>query len=259
MSQLGSSSKMVVHSAGANSESLSQIIVASGPNDFVTPASLSNPSLPPSSAIPFRSKLANLSTVVVADFDTSFENQGFHSHYDTMPLDSSILCQAADTIAKSLFLSAASGTSFESLNSSVSVNCSLVSQLVDCLTQSLDCSLSRALRIPIASRRSETSPTYIPTKYPSTYVPELVPQVKGVEKFIYEFMSSLTRTNIPESSCKETQCPEVCVSFSCISSACFRVKLVLMDSVGSRQLSIMMLMIQRFRTRLTMMGLFLSS
>ncbi|KAG7036691.1 Nicastrin [Cucurbita argyrosperma subsp. argyrosperma] len=104
-------------------------------NIKVSPASTTNPGIPPSSLMAFLAKNSQVSGVVLEDFDTSFTNQFYQSHLDDLHnINSSAIEAAALLVARTLYILA---TNKKELSSSalnaIKLNTSLVEELIGCL------------------------------------------------------------------------------------------------------------------------------
>jgi hypothetical protein len=99
--------------------------------------------LPPSSAQSFLKKKRSITSIVLADYQTSLDGY-YHSDYDdTLDLAtaSSAICSLASSAARSIWLSAQGLNNGTVVPSQVTADCNLVESLLDCLVQNYSCSL----------------------------------------------------------------------------------------------------------------------
>lgn len=99
--------------------------------------------LPPSSLHSFHSYLNNsqFGAVLFTDYDNEYNNKYYFSHFDTTSnIDVTKVCDAAKLLSNSLYALAANNS-----GDTISVNCTVINVLVECLTKNYKCSLMRTL------------------------------------------------------------------------------------------------------------------
>jgi len=94
--------------------------------------------LPPSPALAFLREKPTLPAVVIADHEFAFTNKNYHSHLDHLPINTTALCEVATLVARTLYALASGGPD---TTQTLAADCSLVSQLVECLTYDFKCKL----------------------------------------------------------------------------------------------------------------------
>ncbi|KAF0447712.1 Nicastrin-domain-containing protein [Gigaspora margarita] len=105
-----------------------------------------NLKLPPSSSMAFLEKNRSLSAVVLGDFQSNFKNY-YNSEYDdgfNVSDDSIVdsICSIANVTAQTVWLQA-QGPNYS--NIPISVNCTLIRTLLNCLVYNYSCSFDRSL------------------------------------------------------------------------------------------------------------------
>lgn len=166
-------------------------------NIKVSPASTTNPGIPPSSLMAFLAKNSQVSGVVLEDFDTSFTNQFYQSHLDDLHnINSSAIEAAALLVARTLYILA---TNKKELSSSalnaIKLNTSLVEEIIGCLLNcdpGLSCELVKRYISPI---------NVCPNHYVGVILdePSSTPYpgyVHDVSRFVWNFLAD--RTSIPK-------------------------------------------------------------
>ncbi|KAJ8763070.1 hypothetical protein K2173_023275 [Erythroxylum novogranatense] len=218
----GSNTTFFAHAAGVSSttnEMLNALIRAQNSlkskNIFIKSSSTSNPGIPPSSLMAFLRKNSSTPGIVLEDFDSSFINKFYHSYLDDISkINSSAIVAAASLVARTLYILASGDKNISSSLSAISVNASLVEELVGCL---LDCEPGLSCELV----KSYISPS---TACPSHYVgvvvgePSLTPYlgyVSDVSRFLWNFLAD--RTSVPKEtasiSCSQdcSNTGEVCI------------------------------------------------
>ncbi|XP_007010305.2 PREDICTED: nicastrin [Theobroma cacao] len=163
----------------------------------ISTANSSNPGIPPSSLMAFLRKNSSTSGIVLEDFDSIFVNKFYHSHLDdSSNINSSAIVAAASLVARTLYILASNNKDLtSSAISTISVNASLVEELISCM---LDCNPGLSCEL-VKSYISSTNTC------PSHYVgvvlgePSSTPypsQVDDVSRFLWNFLAD--RTSIPK-------------------------------------------------------------
>lgn len=162
-------------------------------NVEVSPASTTNPGIPPSSLMAFLAKNPQISGVVLEDFDTSFTNHFYQSHLDDLHnINSSAIEAAALLVARTVYILA---TNKKELSSSaltaIKVNTSLVEELIGCL---LNC--DPGLSCELVKRYISPS-SVCPNHYVGVILdePSSTPYpgyVHDVSRFVWNFLADRT-------------------------------------------------------------------
>eukprot|EP01129_Flabellula_baltica_P015676 TRINITY_DN8070_c0_g1_i1.p1 TRINITY_DN8070_c0_g1~~TRINITY_DN8070_c0_g1_i1.p1 ORF type:complete len:612 (+),score=122.18 TRINITY_DN8070_c0_g1_i1:1-1836(+) len=170
--------------------------------------------LPPSSFTQVIKKYPSLEGkgVVITDHYKEYKNKFYHSYLDGKEnLNPELLCSAATLLIRTIY--SLSNDITVDLNT-IEANCSLVNDLIFCLTENIKCDLAIDL-IPSIARQTEE--VIIPTHYVSVYreTTKIVYQ-----KFIHDYVFDLT-ANQREGDCSaDTDCEEgvQCLHGKCTSS-----------------------------------------
>ncbi|KNC48828.1 nicastrin [Thecamonas trahens ATCC 50062] len=135
--------------------------------------------LPPSSILGLGEALPpGTPAVHLTQHRAEFVNRYYNSMYDTgAVIDEAYVCEAASTLARSAFALA----SDDAVPAWLSANCTLVSQLLHCLTADFDCELVRSV-IPAAGA---SEPSYYSSIFRFSMVTPL-------EKFVHDLLAALT-------------------------------------------------------------------
>ncbi|XP_022143375.1 nicastrin [Momordica charantia] len=182
----------------------------------ISPASTTNPGIPPSSLMAFLKKNSHVSGVVLEDFDTGFTNQFYQSHLDDLyNINSSAIEAAALLVARTLYILATNKKELiSSAITSIKVNTSLVEELIGCL---LNC--DPGLSCELVKRY--ISPTSVcPNHYVGVILdePSSTPYpgyVHDVSRFVWNFLAD--RTSISKENTSSACSPncndksEVCI------------------------------------------------
>ncbi|XP_021757387.1 nicastrin-like isoform X1 [Chenopodium quinoa] len=181
-------------------------------NIKISAANILNPGVPPSSLMSFLNKDSKISGVVLEDFDDMFANGFYHSHLDDISnINSTSIVAAASLVARSLYILATDmqNTKIPDLDS-ISVNASLVDELLDCLLKcdpGLSCGLVKNYILPTGA-------------CPSSYVGVIVtdpssPPYRGyssdISRFIWNFLAEKTAMKMENTS---LNCQQGCRSES---------------------------------------------
>ncbi|KAJ8551714.1 hypothetical protein K7X08_021729 [Anisodus acutangulus] len=175
----------------------------------ISRASKSNPGLPPSSLMSFLKKNAEISGVVLEDFDVAFTNKFYHSHLDDLSanINSSAIVAAASVVARSLYILASEKKEINnSVLSTININASLVEELLGCL---LSC--EPGLTCELVNRYIAPS-TSCPSHYVGVVLGEPSSQpypgnVGDVPRFVWNFLAD--KTAIPSKN-TSSACPKGC-------------------------------------------------
>ncbi|KAG7986205.1 hypothetical protein I3843_03G069500 [Carya illinoinensis] len=173
---------------------------------IVSPANASNPGIPPSSLMSFLRKNSLTSGLVLEDFDSVFSNKFYHSHLDNISnINSSAIVAAASLVARTLYILASDNKSASgSALTGISVNVSLVEELMGCL---LDC--DPGLSCELVKEYISPNST-CPNHYAGVILdePSFEPPpgyVDDMSRFLWNFLAD--RTSIPSenasSSCSQ--------------------------------------------------------
>ncbi|KAG6720577.1 hypothetical protein I3842_03G069200 [Carya illinoinensis] len=173
---------------------------------IVSPANASNPGIPPSSLMSFLRKNSLTSGLVLEDFDSVFSNKFYHSHLDNISnINSSAIVAAASLVARTLYILASDNKSASgSALTGISVNVSLVEELMGCL---LDC--DPGLSCELVKEYISPNST-CPNHYAGVILdePSFEPPPRYVDdmsRFLWNFLAD--RTSIPSenasSSCSQ--------------------------------------------------------
>ncbi|XP_008457115.1 nicastrin isoform X1 [Cucumis melo] len=166
-------------------------------NIKVSPASTTNPGIPPSSLMAFLAKNPQISGVVLDDFDTGFTNQFYQSHLDDLHnINSSAIEAAALLVARTLYILAINKNELSSsVLTAIKVNTSLVEELIGCL---LNCDPGLSCELV---KRYITPSSVCPNHYVGVILdePSSAPYpdyVHDVSRFVWNFLAD--RTSIPK-------------------------------------------------------------
>uniref|UniRef100_A0A0A0LBN5 Nicastrin n=1 Tax=Cucumis sativus TaxID=3659 RepID=A0A0A0LBN5_CUCSA len=166
-------------------------------NIKVSPASTTNPGIPPSSLMAFLAKNPQVSGVVLEDFDTGFTNQFYQSYLDDLHnINSSAIEAAALLVARTLYILAINKKELSSsVLTAIKVNTSLVEELIGCL---LNC--DPGLSCELVKRYISPS-SVCPNHYVGVILdePSSAPYpdyVHDVSRFVWNFLAD--RTSIPK-------------------------------------------------------------
>ncbi|KAE9594414.1 putative nicastrin [Lupinus albus] len=175
-------------------------------NIKITPASASNPGIPPSSLMVFSKKNPAISGVVLEDFDSVFVNKFYHSHLDDLSnVNSSAVVAAASLVARTLYILASETKDVQdSALTSINVNVSLVEQLMGCL---LDCDpgLSCELVKKYISPASTCPSHYVGVIQDEPSSTPYAGYINDVPRFIWNFLAdrtSISREHNDSSNCQ---------------------------------------------------------
>lgn len=173
----------------------------------VSMARNSNPGIPPSSLMTFLRKNAQISGVVLEDFDSAFTNKFYHSHLDGLSnINATAVVAASSLVARTLYILAnIMNTKAPSLTS-IHANASLVEDLLGCLLNcvpGLSCDLLKQYISPSST---------CPSNYVGVILGEpsssLYPDYVGdVSRFVWNYLAD--KTSIPSRN-KSSSCPKDC-------------------------------------------------
>ncbi|CAN1122995.1 At3g52640/At3g52650 [Linum perenne] len=177
-------------------------------NVSVSLASTSNPGIPPSSLMSFLKKNSSTSGFVLEDFDAAFSNSFYHSHLDdNSNINSSSIVAAASLVARTLYILANENKNIRnSVLNSISVNASLVEEMLSCLLKcdpGLSCDLVTNYISPFT-----TCPVHYVGVFPGE--PSSNPDtgsINDVSRFIWNFLADKT-SMLKESS--KSNCSRDC-------------------------------------------------
>lgn len=186
-----------------------------GSSTKISMASKSNPGIPPSSLMSFLRKNSSVSGLVLEDFDTSFRNKFYHSHWDDISnINSSAVATAASLVARTLYiLGSGDKASNKKALDAINVNSSLVEELIGCLLTcepGLSCGLVKDYIAPTQN---------CPNHYTGVLVggPSFKPYfdyVSDLSRFVWNFLAEKTSTPTENanSSCSQACSKgEVCI------------------------------------------------
>lgn len=174
----------------------------------ISTASSSNPGIPPSSLMAFLNKDSHTSGIVLEEFDTVFNNKLYHSHLDDLTnINSSAIVAAASLVARSLYILASNNMELSSSAlSAVTVNASLVEELLGCLLScepGLSCDLVKQYISPTSSCPSHYVGVILEEPSSTPYLG----YVGDVPRFVWNFLAD--KTSIPSKDDSST-CPKDC-------------------------------------------------
>ncbi|CAI0627054.1 unnamed protein product [Linum tenue] len=159
-------------------------------NISVSLASTSNPGIPPSSSMAFVKKNSSTSGFVLEDFDAAFSNKFYHSHLDDPSnINSSSIVAAASLVARTLYILVNENKNIRSsVLDSISINGSLVDEMLSCLLQcdpGLSCELVKKYITP-----SATCPVhYVGVVLGEPSSTPYIGYVNDVSRFIWNFLA----------------------------------------------------------------------
>ncbi|KAF9625241.1 hypothetical protein IFM89_020827, partial [Coptis chinensis] len=211
---------LFVHAAGGSSaanktfDAFQHAHESLGSNIKISMASKSNPGIPPSSLMSFLRKDSSISGIVLEDFDTAFTNKFYHSRFDDLSnINSSAIVTAASLVARTLYILASDGKEANNKTlDSISVNSSLVEELVGCLLTcepGLSCGMVKDYIGPTSN---------CPNHYVGVLVGEpstapLLDYVSDISRFVWNFLAE--RTSLPSENasiaCSTCSKAEVCI------------------------------------------------
>ncbi|KAL1820444.1 hypothetical protein ACET3Z_015313 [Daucus carota] len=184
----------------------------------ISSASSSNPGIPPSSLMAFLNKDSRTSGIVLEEFDTVFDNKLYHSHLDDITnINSSAIIAAATIVARSLYILASDNKELSSSAlSAVSVNTSLVEELLGCLLScepGLSCDLVKQYISPTSSCPSHYVGVVLEEPSSTPYLG----YVGDVPRFVWNFLAE--KTSFPSKN-DSSACPKDCSNTgeSCIKA-----------------------------------------
>ncbi|KAI3636866.1 hypothetical protein MIR68_005133 [Amoeboaphelidium protococcarum] len=131
-------SSYYVRSTGNASELVDAVLSgASGLN--ITAKMASSQLLPPSSVAAFLEYNSTMKSAIISDYDSQFIDQNFFSQNDRSLSQSQLesICQISTSVARAVY-KVATGVS----NSTISANCTVLSQLSDCMLGNFNCTLA---------------------------------------------------------------------------------------------------------------------
>jgi nicastrin len=215
--QVGSKSptaKLQTHSApGGHStvveDALRQAATLQGVS--VTPFAPTPPvGLPPASAHSFLLRWPATPAVVLTDHGATYENRFYQSMFDTFDnVKPQLVCDAAAVLAEAVAALQGYGTRVP-----VSVNCSLVTTLLQCFAQDWRCDLFREY-LP-AMKDAPEFPSAYSGVFQGTAV--LRPQIKLLHDLVTEINTPLV---VPNKTCgRNADCFEQAELYSCIRGRC---------------------------------------
>lgn len=174
----------------------------------ISTANVSNPGIPPSSLMAFLKKDSHTSGIVLEDFDTVFNNKFYHSHLDDLAnINSSAIVAAASLVARTLYILASDKKELSSSAlSSVTVNSSLVEELLGCLLNcepGLSCDLVNHYILPINTCPNHYVGVILGEPSSNPYLG----YVGDVPRFVWNFLAE--KTSIPSKNVSAA-CPKYC-------------------------------------------------
>lgn len=183
----------------------------------VTLSNHSNTGLPPASFQSFLQLKRSIPGVVIAEHDTEFKNTFYGSTYDdavnigstdTTTVDG--ICDTATLLARTLYSLAAEDTNIAP--GTLAANCTLVSQLLSCLTVNYSCPLFQSVS------GSSVLTSGVVSRYVSVYRSNTVlPLVASLYKLLTRFVA-VASYNMDETTCQNSGytyiAPGICVNSS---------------------------------------------
>jgi len=169
--------------------------------------STSTKGLPPSSSMSFikQDKKMAAKTIVITDHNTEYNNAHYHGIFDRT-VDSQLVCEASTMLTKLIWDQVGMPP-----NSNVKANCTIVSELLECMLVNGSCSTMRGI--------FKEGFSSVPTHYSSVYSEN---RRNTWNFFLYEWLFRLGAINHKDMSCdKKHSCPalmECSESGHCIGS-----------------------------------------
>lgn len=163
-------------------------------------ASTVNNRLPPSSAMAFLSK-KQIPAIVISDYATQISNDNFESELDDgsqwTQTHVDLICGLANITARNLYSSASRSPQ---VPDSIQVNCSLVIELLDCLTRNISCALHQRLSAVNPKLGKATS-------YPGVF--SFSTATTWTQIFIFRYMFNITASSRLNSCTTSADCKNV--------------------------------------------------
>lgn len=172
-------------------------------------------SLPPSSSLSFLDADSSLKskTIVITDHYKQYANQFYHSSFDDWTnVDAELVCQASTVLSRTLLELAGYTGGVNNLQ----VNCTYVSELLDCFTRNATCALAMDY---FPTLRANTDPD---ASYPNHYTSVFQPGAVSMHvKFVHDIVAFSNRLNNDLSPCStDANCTSgaQCIRSVCVSS-----------------------------------------
>ncbi|KAI8929923.1 Nicastrin-domain-containing protein [Entophlyctis helioformis] len=168
-----------------------------------------NNRLPPSSAMAFLAK-RNIPAVVISDYQAQFSNRFHNSEFDDGSQwntnNVASLCGVVNSTARNIHL-LAGGSAAES--ASISVNCTLVGELLDCFTRNISCSYLQQLRSPFGGQ--------LMTGYSSVFQPA---SVTPLPQYTFLALLNWTASARTPGNCSNPLCQDPTSPYNCVANQC---------------------------------------
>eukprot|EP01130_Rhizamoeba_saxonica_P017883 TRINITY_DN8792_c0_g1_i1.p1 TRINITY_DN8792_c0_g1~~TRINITY_DN8792_c0_g1_i1.p1 ORF type:complete len:648 (+),score=117.69 TRINITY_DN8792_c0_g1_i1:18-1961(+) len=187
-------------------------------NGLVVEKSSDGIGLPPSSLTTFVDKYSDFSKkgVVIADHNGSYKNKFYHSIFDDFSnVDETLVCKASTLLAKAIYQLSNNNPDGDIL-SAINSNCTLVSDLLYCMTKNQGCPEV----VAILPEMKDVSDAH---KVPNHYVSVFSYYSKKIyQKFIHDWVYYRTATeNTGECDSKGNCEKGICIKNQCVQSSTF--------------------------------------
>jgi len=182
------------------------------PNFSISTGSNETSGIPPSSLMQFikYNKDISIKGVVISDHYSSYTNKFYHSIFDDYKnVNATLVCSAATLLSRSLYILANDNYSTDILNT-IQANCSLVEQLLYCLTNNQKCPLAVEL---IPQLNDIQDKEIIPSHYISVYSRN----TRNIyQKFIHDWVYNKTSNNKTSTCESDADCQNgMCLKKKC--------------------------------------------
>ena len=166
--------------------------------------------IPPSSTMSFLKNDQTIPAIVIADHSDQYRNEYYNSIFDSFEtLDINSICKASTLFANTIYKLASSNPS---QNYNITVNCTLIEQIANCMSKQVSCELFDIYLPGIKFAGIDT------TNYPgifslyNNYI--TTPQTKFIHDFIAQKTYSESQSCTKASDCSPNS---ACISSSCVS------------------------------------------
>lgn len=170
--------------------------------------------LPPSSVQSFLKK-RKIPAVVISDFQSEYTNRFFGTPYDDYkafnPSSIQHLCYTATSVARAVYGISQDIQDITNIPPEIQANCTLISELTDCILKNNSCSLMAQ----VSKRKLNSRPSTQSTQFFYGVSVPLFPS------FLYTFMANVTATSRGKACKSEDDCSpdEDCLFSTCLLSS----------------------------------------
>lgn len=167
--------------------------------------------LPPSAALAFLAK-RRIPAAVISDFSGEFQTPFYNSELDAPPFavpSVETVCSVATLASRAAYRLAGNFNGSDSNSTAVDANCTLVAELLECLTGNFSCSLVQSL-VPNNIQRTSSYPGVFSFGSPTPLVYFVSQFMK--QKFAYQVGSPCNKT------CESQGVPMECIAGVCRAS-----------------------------------------